>query len=119
MSTRCNIHFVEGDRREANIYRHCDGYPDGDSGVIADLQSFFTQVKKECEKDMYGCRFEDASYLAAKFIVWQAGQNSAPGSLAFGSLGVMGRDAGDAEYIYTVNCDELDHNGFPTVTYTE
>lgn len=119
MSTRCNIHFVEGKRLDANIYRHCDGYPDTNTGVLADLQSFFKQVKKECTKDMYGTRFDDASYFAAKFVVWQAGQNARGGSLAFGSLGIVSQDAGDGEYIYTVDCGKLDHNGFPTVTYKE
>ena len=29
MSTRCNIHFNGWGRTCANVYRHCDGYPEG------------------------------------------------------------------------------------------
>lgn len=40
MSTRCQIGFYDNedvplDEWDALIYRHCDGYPDGDGGVCA------------------------------------------------------------------------------------
>lgn len=101
MSTRCNIHFTYGDDVCANVYRHSDGYPDGKHGVPADLEKFFKAVEKETTDH----RFDDPEYLAAKFIVWQAGEYSGePGSLDFISLGVCTEDHGDVAYIYTVDC---------------
>lgn len=125
MSTRCNIHFSYGKDTVSNIYRHSDGYPEG---VVPDLTEFFTDVKAEC-KDT---RFGDPSYLAAKYVVWQAQafavdydfSGSGPikvkpkaSRLDFRSLGVMTEDAGDAEYIYNVDCNKHDADGFPVVTY--
>jgi len=120
MSTRCNIHF--GDRRdgvfvtEANVYRHSDGYPDSQHGVPASLERFFAAVKEQTSDT----RFNDPSYLAAKFVVWQAGEYASNGKpLDFLSVGIMARDAGDAAYIYEVDSNKLDANGNPTVIYRE
>jgi hypothetical protein len=113
MSTRCTIHFHWGNEKEpdAIIYRHCDGYPDGENGVLADLFKFFSDVEEQT-KDT---RFGDPSYLAAKFVVWQAHQNAtrlnwdtgeyepAP-MLDFISLGVVQRDPADIAYRYHVQC---------------
>jgi len=113
MSTRCNIHFTWGSQdTEANIYRHYDGYPDG---VLPDLQKFFADV----EAQTGDTRFNDASYLAAKFVVWQASQFAQDASkpLAFLGLGVVPGDAGDGEYVYTVNCGKPGPDGRPEVTY--
>lgn len=128
MSTRCNIHFGEVRDTfvtEANIYRHSDGYPEG---VLPDLEQFFADVESQTSDH----RYSDPSYLAAKFVVWQAAQNAAiqaydyrtgkPGEvkpLDFISLGIVSRDAGDGEYIYEVNCSKLDAKGRPTVTHRE
>lgn len=117
MSTRCTINFCYGKEVVAKIYRHCDGYPDGEHGVLADLEKFFANVSMQCSEDMYGTRFDDPSYLAAKFIVWQAGKNAQDRDtrpLAFGSLGVMKKNPGDIEYEYFVDCSGRDK---PTVTY--
>jgi hypothetical protein len=132
MSTRCTISFTDDTKPQATIYRHSDGYPDGESGVISDLQRFFNAVKAQCTGTSYGTRFDDPPYLAAKFVVWQAGENarnsyhsgdereriekgkSAP--LAFGSLGIVTADWTDAQYKYVIHCDKMDENGFPTVT---
>ena len=108
MSTRCNIHFAYStdEPPEANIYRHSDGYPEG--------EEFFTEV----EAQTTDTRFNDPSYLAAKFVVWQAGQFAKHGSgqpLDFLSLGVTNKDAGDGEYVYTVICG----NGRPEVIHRE
>lgn len=107
MSTRCCIEFAEGDHVSATIYRHSDGYPDGPSGVPADLLRFIMELKA----DVSDPRFSDACYLSAKFVVWQARQfTSSPyGSghyLDFLSLGITAsHDAhGDLEYVYRVNC---------------
>jgi hypothetical protein len=115
MSTSAIIQFTDNDGDEAYIYRHSDGYPDSDDGVLADLQKFFRAVKEQTSDT----RFNQPSYLAAKFVVWQAGQNSVPGSLAFLSVGIVSKETGWGEYIYTVNCAKMDKNKFPTVTYKE
>lgn len=121
MSTRSNIHFTGFGSTTivANIYRHSDGYPEG---VFPDLEKFFDEVERQTSDT----RFDDPSYLAAKFVVWQAGENAKiaaydykngrPGEvkpLDFLSVGVVSYDAADGEYIYTVACGV---NGRPTVT---
>ena len=121
MSTRCNIHFINS-YEDANVYRHSDGYPDGKHGVPETLKRFFQKVQKECADTMYGTRFDDPSYLAAKFIVYQADiyRSKNKSKLDFGSLGIMKKNAPDAAYIYKVNCDLLDpKTGFPTVTWNK
>lgn len=102
MSTRCNIHFADKWGDVANIYRHTDGYPDGESGVLADLGRFFAAVEEQTAATG-DTRFDDPEYLAARFVVWQASQNACPdGPLSFISVGVTCTDAGDAAYIYRV-----------------
>jgi hypothetical protein len=111
MSTRCNIHFNHGKTIVANIYRHSDGYPES---VKPDLIKFFNEVINQT-RDTH---FDDPAYLAAKFVVWQAGQyadKSKP--LDFISLGIVQEDAPDGEYVYTINCDKFDKKGFPKVTF--
>lgn len=113
MSTRCNIHFTEHDAGTvvANVYRHSDGYPEG---VLPDLQQFFTDVEDQTSDT----RFDDPSYLAAKFVVWQAGQYARGGKpLDFLSVGVSTADAGDGEYVYTVACSRPFSGGRPEVTW--
>ncbi|MEE8615537.1 MAG: hypothetical protein V3T11_10045 [Roseateles sp.] len=114
MSTRCVINFVEGTQHAAKIYRHCDGYPDGEHGVPASLQQFFADVKKQATDT----RFGDASYLAAKFVVWQADQNAGDSDkpLDFISLGIITSDPGDIEFVYTVDCGRMT-DGKPTVDH--
>lgn len=121
MSTRCNIHFTDRTGEvEANIYRHGDGYPEG---VLPDLEKFFAAVEAQTRDT----RYNDPSYLAAKFVVWQAWESAqawagvfsdsaAPAPLAFLSVGIMSQDAGDGAYVYTVTCHG---DGRPTVTYRE
>lgn len=104
MSTRCQILFASDtdDTAPARIYRHCDGYPNGEHGVPADLARFFRDVKAGT-KDT---RFGDAEYLAAKFVVWQAAKNARGGNpLDFISLGVASSLHGDEVYEYRVLCD--------------
>lgn len=110
MSTRCNIHFNGWGRTVANIYRHSDGYPEG---VLPDLQSFFEAVETQTRDT----RFDDAGYLAAKFVVWQANQFQRGQPLNFLSLGVCIEDHTDIEYVYEVNCEEHEENGRPIVTH--
>lgn len=114
MSTRATIHFVDakGAKPTAIVYRHGDGYPDG---LGKDLEKFFADVKTQCSKGMGGTRFSDASYLAAKWVVWDAHQMSQYSyevhkggkakMLDFLSVGIVNADPGDIEYRYTVICD--------------
>ena len=44
MSTRCTLHFTDDDGTQAICYRHSDGYPDSEAGVLADLERFFSDV---------------------------------------------------------------------------
>lgn len=126
MSTRCNIHFTDKTGEiEANIYRHGDGYPDG---VLPDLERFFAEVEAQT-KDTW---FNDPSYLAAKFVVWQAGENARIAAfdymtgkqgevkpLDFLSVGIVSADAGDGEYVYTVECSPGYPPRRPSVTWRE
>ena len=105
MSTRATIHFhTDGDKNpDAIIYRHGDGYPDG---LGLDLQTFFAEVKSNVEDT----RFNNGSYLAAKWVVWDARQMSQYSKqdtkhpLAFLSVGIVQIDPGDIEYRYHVWC---------------
>lgn len=99
MSTRCTINFMYGENEiAAKIYRHSDGYPDTEHGVPADLDRFFKDVQAQT-KDT---RFSDPSYLAAKYVVWQAAQYAGDNPLDFLSVGVCMKDPGDIEYTYFV-----------------
>lgn len=108
MGTRCTINFCYPDGQVcAKVYRHSDGYPDGDSGVPADLGRFFDAVKAQTSDT----RFGDPCFLAARFVVWQADQHKrssvavdlgAP--LDFLGVGVLMEDPGDIEYTYNLTC---------------
>jgi len=123
MSTRCNIHFNHGSEIAAILYQHCDGYPGQvntpDSGILPDLRQFFSDVAAQTADGMGGTRFDDPCYLAAKFIVWRAAHfaHDKAKPLDFISLGVMLEDAGDAAYIYSIDCSKHDAKGYPKVTY--
>jgi hypothetical protein len=132
MGTRCNIHFNDGETVCANIYRHYDGYPgkvvDGkevEGGVLPDLLTFFTELLENVRDH----RFTDPTYLAAKFLVWQAKQNArvynvetgeyadAPHYLEFLSVGITLHDAGDGEFIYELDCEDRDAKGCPSIRW--
>jgi len=103
MSTRCTVHFHYRDNQEpeAIVYRHSDGYPNSQHGVPASLERFFTDVETQT-KDT---RFNDPTYLAAKYVVWQANEYSGDEMLDFLSVGVMQSDPGDIEYRYHIWCN--------------
>lgn len=118
MSTRATINFGYQDdgKKEvvAKIYHHSDGYPDGEHGILAKLQRFFTAV----EEQTTDTRFSDPAYLAAKFVVYVAHGNAQtrfrayngatkegePCPLAFLGVGVLQENPGDIEYEYFVDC---------------
>lgn len=129
MSTRSTTHFINSqwnDNPQAIIYRHSDGYP---TGAGADILRFFDEVEAQTSDT----RHTDASYLAAKYVVFLSGifaehqartydfesatwkQNEVK-PLHFLSVGVVNQDPGDIEYRYTVDCGKIDDTGRPTVT---
>ena len=128
MSTRSTAHFVDDaynnfaapkprniKKPEAIVYRHMDGYV---AGAGRDLYRFFRA---------YGCRSGrpiaayDAQALAAKYVVWLAGEYTADGAgpLDFMSVYLMRQDPGDIEYRYTINASRVDANGCPLVMVEE
>lgn len=132
MGTRCNIHFNGGKTVAANIYRHYDGYPgkvvdgrEAEYGVLSDLLKFFTELLENVADN----RLTDPTYLAAKFVVWQAKQNARTYKgmvdgeaeyednhyLDFLSLGICVADNDWSEYIYEVDCENLDAKGCPAI----
>lgn len=108
MSTRANVHFEhDSGTLEANVYRHSDGYP---QGLGRDLERFLDDVQQHC-KDT---RFDDAEYLAAKFLVWQARQYAPSHPLDFLGVAPCIEDHGDIVYRYHVRCG---HGHRPTVSW--
>jgi len=116
MSTRSATHFrditLDG-VSTAIVYRHHDGYPEG-AGV--DLMKFIEQVKEQTSREgasMYGTRFDDSSYLAAKyltFLVTEGYKYDKDYPLDFGGVGILNQDPMDIDYRYIVVCD-----GTPTI----
>src|SRR5690242_11256058 len=101
MSTRASIHFCDKSGEiEAIVFRHTDGYPEG---LGADIRKFFKAVKEQCGQDT---RFNDPTMLAARWVVFDAGQ-MARGSqpLNFLSVRIMLQDSGDIEYRYKIICN--------------
>jgi|GEM_PF-3708980 hypothetical protein len=86
-------------------------------GLGQDLQRFVADIRANVKDN----RFNDAAYLAAKWVVWDANNHRrimADAGLAkadhicnFLSVGILDRDAGGIEYRYKVVCD-----GTPTIT---
>jgi len=111
MSTRACVHFCQDEKSEADaiIYKHSDGYPDG---LGKDLKNFLKEVQKNVEDN----RFNDAEYLAAKFVVWQAKQLSGDNHyLDFLSLGIAQKDHSDIEYRYKVICNRIKGKALPKI----
>jgi len=110
MSTRSTTHFrdtLDGPST-AIVYRHHDGYP---SGAGVDLVRFIKQVKEQTSREgasYYGTRFNDPSYLSAKyltFLVTEGYGYDMRYPLDFGGVGILNDDPGDIEYRYIVVCD--------------
>ena len=140
MGTRTNIHFSHGETLCANIYQHSDGYPgeveNGEAvegGVLADLLKFFRLLKAEVND----ARFYDAEHLAGKFLVWKSQELKKYAVrceynddheylpvepthyLQFLGVSPCLDDHGDIQYVYEVDCNEFDDEGFPTVRWRE
>lgn len=118
MSTRCTTHFIDtfdptdpAPYTPAIIYRHSDGYPEG---AGRDLLDFLNEVGK-----LKDTRFDDPSYLAARYVVYLAKSFAGENPLDFRSIGVVDKDPGDIQYRYVVNCGIMNEAGQPTVTAYE
>jgi hypothetical protein len=103
MSTRATIHFSQGGKTKAIVYRHSDGYP---VGLGKDLEEFLNYVDKWIPDK----RFNDPNYLAAKWVVWDGKKHDRaqkPNSydLDFLGVGIVLEDPDDIEYRYTVHCE--------------
>jgi hypothetical protein len=59
MSTRCHI-IIEDEYNKVILYRHSDGYPNGEHGVLASLVPFIQRFMKH--------RGWEVEYLAAQLI---------------------------------------------------
>lgn len=102
MSTPALVKF----ENDGAVYIHWDGYPES---IIPNFQAFLREV----QASVIDTRFEDASYLAAKYVVWQARNFcDSDNYLDFISLGIANpkNDYGQY-YTYVVNCGV----GIPTI----
>ena len=106
MSTRCMIE-VEGN--PVKLYRHSDGYPNSECGVLATLVPHVKQFLTVCGWDV--------EYLIARLAQWQMNEsdqslaewrnnNPSPFNQAKGpeclSFGLSTEYHGDLEYVYIV-----------------
>jgi hypothetical protein len=108
----CTINFTDGETIEAKVYRQSDDHPDGDRGVLHDLEQFFAAVEEQSRDT----GFDDPCYLAAKFVVWLVAKNAEtialgapsesnwPRPLDFTGVGVLQKDRADTAYRYFVDC---------------
>ena len=99
MSTRCKIEFYTTDGKtiydRRTIYKHTDGYPDGDYGIFAVLEKFFFWDQE---------RLGDIEYQVANFIYWWKNLRGAEHT----GIGVCNNDdeSAGAVYYYKV---EMNH----------
>lgn len=106
MSTRSQWSFREGSKQIALIYKHSDGYPDGEHGGFAVWERFIAKVKQDCRSgSQYGYRFDDAEYLSAKFLYYLIRWENQNNTFDFGGIGVGAELHGDTEYLYEIDCD--------------
>ena len=143
MSTRCQIMFHWGEDEtavSALLYRHSDGYPDTEHGVLADLDKFFDDL----DKNLADKRYSDPCYLAAKLLVWfvaeyqnryfdmykeMASMSKTGDDYAEKKLEEFGHPCdflghgidmclhGDIEYLYHIHCNEGWGGERPKVTW--
>jgi hypothetical protein len=101
MSTRCQI-LVQG--TNVIIYRHCDGYPDGEHGVMAMLRPLVLSFLKHRG-------YFDPFYLSAQIIAAQI-EKTRSGPTDFLGCGVEaytdGQLHGDIEFLYVITKDAIE-----------
>lgn len=99
MSTRSTVHFKHGQHTEAIVYRHSDGYP---SGAGVDFYRFFAAV----DATTVDGRFNDATMLAARYVVWLSKRFARSSDLDFLDARIVIADPGDIQYCYEIDCDD-------------
>ena len=90
MSTRCMIGY-EG--QGALIYRHSDGYPDGEHGVLATLIPF--------RDHFFKLRHDAGEYFLARLLAWQPDYDRE----GVTGYGIDTAFHGDLAYYYHVLCN--------------
>tara|TARA_Y100000310_G_C20020129_1_gene506993 strand:- start:3 stop:359 length:357 start_codon:yes stop_codon:yes gene_type:complete len=98
MSTRCQIGFYEPDTEnlqnfEALIYRHSDGYPDSEHGVIATIKPILDDFNKNRGLD-------DMEYASAWLVAKLKDD--------YLNIGISKAFHGDIEYFYAVYPNRMD-----------
>lgn len=114
MSTRCQVIVADefGNFHDAAIYRHGDGYPDTENGVLATLLP-------ACKAFRAARGFHQPDYLLAHILAaflidhYKTADKSPVGEefryLGYGIEGFDGKFFhGDVEYIYVVRPDRVD-----------
>ena len=107
MSTRCQIGFYEPEAKDLNdfealIYRHCDGYPDTEHGVLAAIVPILQDFN-----DNRG--LDDLEYASA----WLVSKLKTD----YLNIGICKAFHGDIEFFYAVYPDRMevyDTNGMDT-----
>ena len=98
MSTRCTTLVYEGDKIILNMYRHCDGYPEGHGKELAELLDGFQIVNGLCDEK--GKIANGMGCLAAQIV---AHFKKEPGHIYIQGPEL---DRWDVEYIYHVKGPE-------------
>lgn len=75
------------------------------------LDEFFAAVEEQAPGDK---RFEDAAYLAARFVAFLGNKYSMGGVVNFRSVGIVPKGGVDCDFEYTVNCRDYER---PKVTW--
>ena len=112
MSTRCQIGFYEPDAKslddfEVLIYRHSNGYPDTEQGVLADIVPTLEQFDKNRGLDDIEC---SAAWLVTKLTVAQIDKylDSQCPRLSFLEIGICKDFHPDIEFYYAIYPDRID-----------
>ena len=127
MSTRCQIGFYEQEEKDLNkfealIYRHSDGYPDGEHGVLAAIMPFLHWWQKgRGVMDFEYCSARLLQYLCNKYdgyskaigeTMSEAGAIFSPEKIEefTGTLGhgISNAFHGDIEYLYAVRPNRVE-----------
>lgn len=98
MSTRCQIGFYEPETEDLNkwealIYRHSDGYPDTEHGVVATIKPILDDFNTNRGLD-------DLEYASAWLVAKLKG--------GYLNIGICKDFHGDIEYYYAVYPDKLE-----------
>ena len=118
MSTRCQIAFYDDEDEKdlskfnALIYRHSDGYPEGENGVLHDILPFLKWFKKERG-------LEDMEYTSARLLQWLCNvydketKDYEEEKGEAGYTGILGHGISkdfhwDIAYLYAIYCDRID-----------